>query len=136
MVEPGFYAPTIEAHRLLGDGRTTALVRDDAEIDWWCAPRPHDDPLLWSLLDAEGSAARFDGARALDGEHPTAHAPTDDPVAGPTLRTTIATEDGAVEITDALLPAHHGGSALVRLLRAVDRPVALTHVLRLGGFDA
>ena len=56
---PGAHAPPIDDHRVLGDGCTTALLRPDGEVDWWCAPLPHDAPLLWSLLDPDGGASRF-----------------------------------------------------------------------------
>src|SRR3954447_608437 len=38
-VGPGLVADyPISAHRMLGDGSATALVRLDGEVDWWCAP--------------------------------------------------------------------------------------------------
>ena len=53
------HAPPLEAHRAIGDGHTVALVRPDAEVDWWCVPAMDADPLLWSLLDPDGGAARL-----------------------------------------------------------------------------
>lgn len=123
----------IEAHRVLGDGSTIALVRDDAEIDWWCAPLPHDDPLLWSLLDPAGGRARFDAAVvADDAVEPTA---PDAPIAGPVLRTVLRTGDASILVRDALLPSGGGGSTLVRVVEALDRPTTVDHLLRVGGFD-
>ena len=55
--------PAISAHRMLGDGTSTALLRPGGEVDWWCAPELDDPPLLWSLLDPAGSAARWLGVR-------------------------------------------------------------------------
>jgi len=46
------HRPAISAHRLLSDGRSTALIRPDGEVDWWCGPNMDSTPLLWSLLDA------------------------------------------------------------------------------------
>lgn len=57
------WAPPVAAHRLLGDGTTTALLRPAGEIDWWCAPAMDSPPLLWSLLDADGATARWHGVR-------------------------------------------------------------------------
>ena len=53
-------SPPIAEHRLLSDGRSHALLRPNAEIDWWCWPRVHSSPVCWSLLDA----ARRHGALA------------------------------------------------------------------------
>ena len=58
--------PTIADHRLLGDGRSVALLQHDGTVDWWCAPEPDDPPLLWSLLDPDGPSAGFEGAHVLD----------------------------------------------------------------------
>ena len=41
--------PPIGAHRLLGSGRSIALLLPEGEVDWWCAPEPDDPPLLWSV---------------------------------------------------------------------------------------
>jgi hypothetical protein len=51
----------IAAHRVVNGGGSAALIRPDGEIDWWCAPRPDSPPLLWSLLDGAGAAARWRG---------------------------------------------------------------------------
>jgi hypothetical protein len=115
--------PPLGDHRLLGDGRATALVLPDGEVDWWCSPAPDDPPLLWSLLDGRGAAARWEGAEPV--RRP------DGPPAGPTARTVVRVGGVEVECWDGLVD---GG--LARLVRATGGPLDAVHVLALGGFDA
>ncbi len=110
---------------MLSDGKSTALVLPDGEIDWWEWPRMDSPPLCWSLLDTDGSAARW-----VDVEH----AGSDDQPAGPTARTTLRLGGRLLESWDAML-ACDDGSDLVRLVRGTDDDLDVTHELRLGGFD-
>lgn len=50
------YLP-IEAHGVIGDLHTVALVADDGTIDWWC-PERFDRPSVFAALldDARGGA--------------------------------------------------------------------------------
>jgi GH15 family glucan-1,4-alpha-glucosidase len=117
----------LAAHRLLGDGRSAALVTDGGVVDWWCAPRFDSPPLLWSLLDPAGAASRWVGATfvAVDGRP-----------AGPTATTVVRIEGRRVRLHDGLV-AVDGGTCLVRAARVEDGPpLALVHELALGGFDA
>jgi GH15 family glucan-1,4-alpha-glucosidase len=122
----GAWAPPIAAHRLLGDGSTTALLRPAGEVDWWCAPAMDSPPVLWSLLDEDGAAARWAGVRlsAAAGRS-----------AGPVLRTVLQSDRGRVECRDGLVCQDNRGSSLVRLVRALDEDLELEHELSLGGFD-
>lgn len=118
--------PAIGEHRLLSDGRATALLRPDGEVDWWCAPDVDSPPVLWSLLDPAGAAARWVGARmAWRSQEP----------AGPTARTVLVTDESRIECWDGLLPGEDGATALVRLVRALDRPADVVHWTGVGGFD-
>jgi Glycosyl hydrolases family 15 len=127
-------APAIGAHRLLGDGSTTALLTPLGEIDWWCAPTFDAEPLLWSLLDPHGSRSRWRETRVVaSGEAP----------AGPALRTVVAVRGRRIECCDALLSRPGLGSALARMVRlepdvpgARPDPVVVEHELGLGGFVA
>ncbi|MDP9451963.1 MAG: glycoside hydrolase family 15 protein [Actinomycetota bacterium] len=117
--------PAISSHRLLGDGRSCALLRPDGEIDWWCTPAMDSAPVLWSLLDGAGAAARWLGVRSVS---------HDQRPAGPTSCTTlrcgqrlVRTWDGVVGVGD--------GSLLVRLVRGEDGDLDIVHELSLGGFD-
>jgi len=120
------YAPPIAAHRLLGDGSATALLRPAGEVDWWCAPVMDDPPVLWSLLDQDGAAARWLGVRmsAAAGR-----------VAAPVLDTVLQSPRGRLETRDALHCADDRGTTLVRLVRGIDEDLELEHELALGGFD-
>ncbi|GAC1533865.1 MAG: glycoside hydrolase family 15 protein [Marmoricola sp.] len=120
------HAPPIAAHRLIGDGSSTALVRPAGEIDWWCAPAMDSPPVLWSLLDADGAAARWLGLRlsASAGR-----------AAGPVLNTVLHGSAGRVETRDALHCADDRGSTLVRLVRGIDADLDLEHEVALGGID-
>jgi GH15 family glucan-1,4-alpha-glucosidase len=111
---------------MLSDGRSTALVRPDGEIDWWCWPRMHSDPLCWSLLDPRGSGLRFPGA---------VHATGDDAPAGPVLSTGLRVDGRLIEVHDALLPCT-GGTELVRLVRGVEQDLDVVHEAQLGGFGS
>lgn len=111
----------------MSNGRSTALVRPDAEIDWWCAPEMDSTPVLWSLLDPAGAAARWLGAR-MSSRSTTP--------AGPTSHTVLASGGGRFECWDGLLAVEGDGIALVRLVRALDRDAEVVHELSLGGFDA
>lgn len=122
------HAPPIDGHRVVGDGHTIALLRPDGEVDWWCVPTMDADPLLWSLLDPDGGAARF-----LDAA-PDPAAGADDVPAAPFARTVLCTEGQRVEVIDALLPCAVGGSTLVRLLRALDGPARVRHEVYAAGF--
>lgn len=122
------WAPSLSALRLLGGGRSVALLSPEAAVQWWCAPDVDDVPLCWRLLDPAGGTARFPG---LD------HADADDAPAGASATTLLRDGAGLVEVRDALLP-RDDGVVLVRLLRRrpSSRPGPVTHELRLGGFDA
>jgi len=117
--------PPIGDHRLLGDGWSTALIRPDASVDWWCAPAIDSPPLLWQLLDVNGPTARWHGAEAMS---------TSEDVAGPGLRTTVTIGGAPVELLDGLLHLTTG-TVLVRLARAGGEPVAVEHRIELGGFE-
>ncbi len=119
--------PAIGAHRLLGDGASTALVRPDGEIDWWCAPEMDGTPALWSLLDAGGAAARWQGVRM---------ARADGVPAGSALRTVLHHPRGCLECWDVLAGRNEGQPSLVRLIRNLDGELDVVHELALGGFDA
>ena len=120
------WAPPIAAHRLLGDGSSTALLRPSGEIDWWCAPAMDSPPLLWSLLDPVGGTARWGGVRLSAAAGPAA---------GPVLRTVLKSERGRIECRDALHCDRDRGSSLIRLVRGLDEDLDLEHELALGGFD-
>ena len=120
------HAPPVAAHRLLGDGSSTALLRPGGEVDWWCAPEMDSPPVLWSLLDADGAAARWRGVRL---------AASAGRVAGPVLSTVLQSARGRVECRDGLHCADDRGSSLIRLVRGLDKDLELDHELALGGFD-
>jgi len=124
--EGALHRPAIGAHRLLGDGRSAALLRPDGEVDWWCAPDVDSPPLLWSLLDAGGAAARWQGARlACWSGHP----------AGRTATTVLRVGGRRVEVMDGLLEGE-AGPTLVRLARCAGADLDVVHELAVSGFDA
>jgi len=119
-------SPPIAAHRLLGDGSSTALLRPAGEVDWWCAPELDDPPVLWSLLDADGAAARWLDVRLSSSAGRAA---------GPALFSVLQSPRGRVECRDGLHCDDDRGSSLVRLIRGLDADLDITHELSLGGFD-
>ena len=118
-------SPPIAGHRLLSSGRSVALVTARAEVDWWCAPRPDSPPLLWSLLDRRGAAARWLGAR---------YASMPDLPAGPGARGSVIIDGARVAYRDGLVEVA-GTTCLVRLVRSEGGVIRLHHRLAIGGFD-
>lgn len=127
------WAPDLGAARLVGGGRTTAILRRDAVVQWWCAPDFDDAPLCWQLLDPDGGVAAFPDLTYFD---------ADAGPAGSSACTLLRGPAGIVEVWDGLLDAG-SGVALVRLLRPYRADGAgncgqqtVEHVLRVGGFAA
>lgn len=85
-----------------------------------------DPPVLWSLLDPAGAAARWLGVRlsASAGR-----------AAGPVLDTALRAEVGRIETRDAQHCEDDRGSTLVRPIRGVNADLDIEHELALGGFD-
>lgn len=105
----------------MSNGRSAALVGAAAEIDWWCGPEIDSRPLLWSLLDAAGAAARWLGAEEIERSvEPT----------GPVVRTVLRVDGAHIECRDALV-----AEGMVRIVRGNDADLKVTHRLALGGFD-
>jgi hypothetical protein len=128
---PVTWAPPLSTLRLIGGGRSVAMLSPDASVQWWCAPEFDDRPLCWRLLDAGGGAARFPGLEYVD---------ADDVPAGAAATTLLRDAAGTIEVRDGLL-SRGDGVLLVRLLRRrADRSGTASgvveHELRLGGFDA
>ena len=121
------HRPPLGAHRLLGYGAGSALIRPDGEIDWWCRDRFDATPLLWSLLDRAGGSSRWQHATIAQwDQHP----------AGPTAHTVIHIGPRRVELWDGLL-ADGDTNVLVRLARSeAGPPFEMTHRISVGGFDA
>jgi hypothetical protein len=121
------WAPDLAALRLLGNGRTAALLRPDATVQWWCGPEFDDAPLCWQLLDPDGGVCRFPGL---------SYAGADTAPAGASTRTVLRGTRGLVEVRDGLIPAGRG-VALLRLVRPHGPgETSVEHALRLGAFDA
>lgn len=120
------HRPAIDGHRLIANGRCAALLRPDAAVDWWCAPRFDSTPLLWWLLDPTGGVSRWRGARMAD---------RDERPAAPSTSTILRIDGLRLRCRDGLVAAGERGSCLVRLASAVDSPLTARHELRLGGLD-
>ena len=125
------WAPPLASLRLVGDGRSVAVLSPDASVQWWCAPEFDDRPLCWRLLDASGGTARFPQLQYVD----ASAAP-----AGASATTVLRDACGLLEVRDGIL-ARGEGVALVRLLRRRPQPEgasrgSVEHQLLLGGFDA
>ena len=117
--------PPIGGHRLLGNGRSLALVTSTGEIDWWCAPELDSPPLLWSLLDHRGAAARWLGAR---------YASTQGRPAGPGAHGVVIIDGTRIAYRDGLIDVE-GTTCLVRLVRSGGGDLRLRHQFAVGGFD-
>jgi GH15 family glucan-1,4-alpha-glucosidase len=109
--------PAIEAHGLIGDLQTAALVTDDGTIDWFCLPRFDSPSVFGCLLDAErGGHFRI----AAEGKGVTTkqlYLP-----GTPILITRFVSPDGAGEVIDFMPVAGDRATdrhVLVRLLRVV-----------------
>src|SRR5207253_2155721 len=89
------------------------------------APDRDSPPVLWSLLDGRGAAARWAGVEAARW--------SDDP-APAVAHGALRHLGRRVRCRDALL-AVGAGVALVRLVRSDDGPVELCHQLTVGGFE-
>jgi len=112
---------------LLGNGRSLALVTATGEIDWWCAPELDLPPLLWSLLDHRGAAARWVGAR---------YASTAGRPAGPGAHGVVVIDGVRIACRDGLVDVDVDGPAcLWRLGSQRGRRRPLCHQLAVGGFD-
>jgi hypothetical protein len=128
---PAAWTPPLATLRLVGDGRSVAMLSPDASVQWWCAPEFDDQPLCWRLLDPSGGAARFPDLDYVD---------ADDVPAGASATTLLRDATGLIEVRDALL-SRGNGVILVRLLRrrpgrSGEQHGTVEHRFRAGGFDA
>jgi hypothetical protein len=125
------WSPSLAALRLVGNGRSVAMLAPDAAVLWWCAPEFDDLPLCWRLLDADGGTARFPDLEYVDaGAAPAA----------PSATTVLRDAIGLIDVRDGIVD-RGDGLALVRLLRRRSGRTApqrgpVAHHLTLGGFDA
>ncbi len=113
--------PRIGEHRLIGDGRSAALVTPGGTIDWWCAPRFDSPPVFWSLLDPGGASARFVGVTPVE----VASA-----AAARTTRTTVRNANGRIIVWDGLVDG-----CVFRIVAAIDSDLDVVHATSFGGFD-
>src|SRR5947209_1361254 len=116
-----YYGP-IEDYAAIGDGRTCALVARDGSIDWLALPRFDGETVFGRILDAQRGGA-FE--LAPDGEFEARREYVGD---SNVLRTTFATPNGTVRVTD-VIALDHGGFLpwfeLVRHIEGVDGTVAM-----------
>ena len=98
----------------IGDGRTVALLRGDATVDWLPIARHDSEPVFARLLDAEGG-----GFIALRPTEPfktrRAYVPGTN-----VLQTTFCTARGSARLTDALVTGFAGRLSWVELVRRVE----------------
>jgi GH15 family glucan-1,4-alpha-glucosidase len=118
--EPAAIPRTIEAHGVVGDQGTAALIADDGTVDFLCWPALDSPTVFAGLLDVERGGAWalapvLEGARTRQVYLPDTNV----------LRTTFSSPDGIAEITDFMpFPEPGGTPRLVRRVRVVRGTVA------------
>ena len=121
MAEPAS-ASSIEAHGVIGDQGTAALIADTGTIDFLCWPDLDSPTVFGALLDAERDSA-WSIAPALDGAWRGQIYLPDTNV----LLTRFAAPGGVGEITDFMpFPEPDGLPRLVRRARAIRGEVRFT----------
>ncbi|MFI7606661.1 glycoside hydrolase family 15 protein [Micromonospora sp. NPDC049366] len=107
--------PAVEAHGLIGDLQTAALVTDDGAVDWFCAPRFDSPSIFAALLDTRrGGHFRIspDGA---DYTSKQLYLPST-----PILITRFLTPDGVGEVIDFMPVTGEQATDRHRLVRIVQ----------------
>ncbi len=111
----------IEAYGLLGDGRSAALIGRDGTLAWLCWPR-FDSPASFAALLGSGEH----GAWRLAPDAPAARVRRCYQGDSLVLESRIATADGEVLVTDALVDA--AAPTLVRQVAGLAGSVAMRSV--------
>ncbi|MFI6263222.1 glycoside hydrolase family 15 protein [Micromonospora sp. NPDC051006] len=111
------YYPTMEAHGLIGDLQTAALVAMDGTLDWFCAPRFDSPSLFGGLLDRHKGGHIQVSPEGVDYVSKQLYLPRT-----PILITRFLSADGVGELVDFMPVAGDQPTdrhRLVRMLRVV-----------------
>ncbi|MFF2087480.1 glycoside hydrolase family 15 protein [Nocardia sp. NPDC058176] len=121
--------PPIDAHGIIGDLQTAALVSTAGTIDWWCAPRFDSPSVFASLLDSERG-----GYCAIDVETSGVTARQLYLPDTAILLTRFCGPDGVGEVADFMAPIRGTEPAdrhrLVRIVRVVRGSLTFTLTCR------
>ncbi|MEV4542288.1 glycoside hydrolase family 15 protein [Micromonospora echinaurantiaca] len=109
--------PAVEAHGLIGDLQTAALVTRDGTLDWFCAPRFDSPSVFGGLLDRQKGGHFQASPCGIDYVSKQLYLP-----GTPILITRFLSADGVAELID-FMPVTGGQATghhrLVRMLRVV-----------------
>ncbi|MBA1276070.1 glycoside hydrolase family 15 protein [Stutzerimonas azotifigens] len=103
----------IDAHGVIGDMRTCALVADDGCIDYLCWPNLDSPSVFTALLDGDEAGLFSIVPELPDARRQQLYLPESN-----VLQTRWLDDEGAVELTD-WMPVQEKESALPRLIRRV-----------------
>jgi GH15 family glucan-1,4-alpha-glucosidase len=115
MHDPAAIPRRIEAHGVVGDQCTAALVADDGTVDFLCWPALDSPSVFAALLDAERGGAWALAPVLEDARTRQVYLPDTN-----VLRTTFSSPEGIAEVTDFMpFPEPGGMPRLVRRVRVV-----------------
>lgn len=102
----------LESYAAIGDGWSVALSGADGGIDWWCAPRLDDEPVLDRLLDRDGGhfSIRPRGRFTADRSYRPA---------SNILVTEFATNEGRVRLSEGM-PVDPAGEPAREIIRRIE----------------
>ncbi|WBB64822.1 glycoside hydrolase family 15 protein [Micromonospora sp. WMMD812] len=106
--------PAVEAHGLIGDLQTAALVSDDGTVDWFCAPRFDSPSIFAGLLDKQRGGHFQISPDGVDYTSKQLYLP-----GTPILITRFLTTDGVAEVVDFMPVAGDRATDRHRLVRMV-----------------